>query len=413
MSSMARKGARLITARPWLSVVILVVLAGAGSGVCLINRGDPVAEAQATARLVSVTRGTVRSSVSTTGTISPADEKDVSFGSAGKITSVRVSVGDKVRKGRVLGTIDRLSLRATLAQDRASLASAKAQLAAAQDDSTSSSAQLSADKASIKTAKAEVDAAVTALDDATLRSPIAGTVATVNVAKGDTTGSSQPASSSTAAASTSSSSSSSSTADFVVIGAKRWTVSASVDDTQVGLISKGDQAQLTTDNATGTVFGTVKSVSVLSSSSSGSATYPVDIAVTGSPAGLHDGASATVSIIYRQLSNVLTVPSLAIHSTGISKYVYLDKNGARVQTTVTTGLSSAGTTQIKSGLSSGDQVYVDVLRTAGTGTSTTGNSQTGTTGRFGGGFGGGFEGGGFGGGQLPGGTGGAAPGGGG
>ncbi|HZZ95865.1 MAG TPA: biotin/lipoyl-binding protein [Jatrophihabitantaceae bacterium] len=404
---MARRGTRLITARPWLSAAIAVVLAGAGTGAYLINRGTPAAQTQATARLVTVARGIVRASVSATGTIAPADEKDVSFGSAGKVTSVRVSAGEKVGKGQVLGTIDKLTLRASLAQDRASLASAKAQLASAQDDSSSTSAQISADKASIKTAKAAVDAAVTALDDATLRSPIAGTVATVNVATGDSTGSSQPASGSTAAA-TSSSSSSSSGADFVVIGAKKWTVSASVDDTQVGLISKGDQAQLTTDNAAGTIFGTVKSVSVLSTSSSGSATYPVDIAVTGSPAGLHDGASATVSIIYRQLSNVLTVPSLAVQSTGASKYVYLDNDGARVKKTVTTGLTSAGTTQIKSGLSSGDEVYVDVLRGTGTGSSTTGNPQTGTTGRFGGGLGGGFGGGRFGGGQVPGGSGGGA-----
>jgi macrolide-specific efflux system membrane fusion protein len=180
---------------------------------------------------------------------------------------------------------------------------------------------------------------------------------------------------------------------------KEWTVSASLDDTQVGLIKKGDQAQITTDNVTGMVFGTVSSVSVLSSSSSGSATYPVEIAVTGTPSGLHDGASATVALIYKQVTNVLTVPTAAVHTTSASSYVYVSSNGKKVKQTVTLGLSSGGTTQIKSGLASGQQVYVQTVTVRRAGTSTNGTQQTQNRGNFPIGGGGGFGGGGFGGGS--------------
>jgi multidrug efflux pump subunit AcrA (membrane-fusion protein) len=146
-----------------------------------------------------------------------------------------------------------------------------------------------------------------------------------------------------------------------VIGGKKWTVSASVDDTQVDLVARNDQVQITTDASSTPVFGTVRSVSVMASSSSTSASYPVDISVTGSPSGLHDGEAATVSIIYKQHTNVLTVSTAAIHSDGSAKYVYVDDNGSQAKRTVRTGLSSDGTTEIKSGLKSGDQVYVETV----------------------------------------------------
>jgi multidrug efflux pump subunit AcrA (membrane-fusion protein) len=139
---------------------------------------------------------------------------------------------------------------------------------------------------------------------------------------------------------------------------------------------------------TGTVFGTVSSVSVLSSSSSGSASYPVTIAVTGAPSGLHDGASATVTIIYQQLANVLTVPTAAVHTDNGSSYVLVSANGKQTRTTVKTGLSSGGSTQITSGLKAGQQVVEEtVVRTGGSGS--TGRTGTGTTrGGFGGAGGG-------------------------
>lgn len=413
---------RLVRARPWISAAAALVVAGGATAGYLLTASASSAQAQATvtSRLVAAATGTVRQSVSTTGTLTPADEDDVNFASSAEVTSVRVAVGDRVTKGQVLGTIDPLALQSSLAQAQATLAQAQAALSDAQDSGTATSAQLSADEASVATAQASVSAAQTALDGATLRSPITGTVAAVNVTTGQVaSGSSGSGGSSPSAtgnsgngrnganansSNASSSSSASSTADFVVVGLKKWTVSAGVDDTEVGLIKRGDQVQLTTDGASGPIFGTVGSVSVLASTSSGSASYPVTIDVTGTPSGLHDGESVTASIIYRQLSNVLTVPSAAVHTANGTSYVYVDSGGKRVKRTVGVGLSSGGTAQITSGLTAGDQVYVDVA----TGTRRTGTTGTGGTGRNGGGFfgGGGLGGGGFGGGGLGGGTGG-------
>ncbi len=360
---------RLVTARPWISAGVAALVAGGAVAVYAFT-GDSSVDAQdgAITRLTSASIGTVKESVSATGTIAAADEEDVSFSSSAEVTSVRVSVGDKVKKGEVLGTIDTLALKAALAEARSTLASAKATLASAEDSGTATYAQLSAYRSSVATAKSSVAAAKSALGDATLRAPISGTVAEVNLAKGDQATGSADAASNAASGDTGSS------ADFVVLGMKKWTVSATVDDTEVGLLEKGQQVQITTSNVRGTVFGVVSSVAVLSSSTSGSATYPVEIDVTGTPTGLHDGASATADIIYKQVSNVLTVPTAAVHTDNATSYVYVSSDGKKVKTTVTTGLSSGGTTEIKSGLKSGQQVYLEISTGGGGSSTSTGGS---------------------------------------
>jgi hypothetical protein len=88
---------------------------------------------------------------------------------------------------------------------------------------------------------------------------------------------------------------------------------------------------------------------------------------------LHDGASATVSIIYHQLTNVLTVPTAAVHSSAGGSYVYVSSHGKKARRVVTTGLSGGGSTQIKSGLRAGEQVYLEL--SAGSGRSGSSSGQ--------------------------------------
>jgi macrolide-specific efflux system membrane fusion protein len=178
----------------------------------------------------------------------------------------------------------------------------------------------------------------------------------------------------------------------VVISTGSYVVDGTVDDTQVGLVQSGDQAVIVPDGATTSVYGTVSSVGLIASTTSGVATYPVTIAVTGNPGGLYPGAGATVTLIVKQLSGVTTVPTTAVHytSSGAAE-VYEMADGRQVSHAVTIGMTSGGLTQIVSGLSVGTEVVAPTGRAGGAGRTTGG-----TTGRTGRGFGGGS--GGFGGG---------------
>jgi hypothetical protein len=157
-------------------------------------------------------------------------------------------------------------------------------------------------------------------------------------------------------------------------------VDASVSSADVGKLKKGMQARVTPTDATGTsapIFGTVSSVGMVAQSSgssgtsgtsSGAASFPVEVGVTGVRKGLYAGTSVDVSITTRQRANVLTVPALALRTSGGSTYVDKVAGGRTVRTVVTVGETYDGQTEITSGLEAGDRIeLVTGLRARTTG----------------------------------------------
>ncbi|WP_162233172.1 MULTISPECIES: efflux RND transporter periplasmic adaptor subunit [Protofrankia] len=367
-------------------------------------------------RLVAAGPGTIRQTVSATGVIQAAHQANLAFGVSGRVTGVSVTVGQQVTAGQALATIDSAALAASVAQAEATVATSESKLSADRG-AGASDAQVNADNQAVTAARNALAAAQQSLSQATLTSPIAGTVATVNLTVGQqVSGSGTAASggtgggsgggggSSTSSASTSAASASS--AQVVVVGSDGYTIAANVDDTQIGEVKKGDQAVITPNGATTTLSGTVATVGLLPAQSSGAtsgtasgvAMYPVTIDVTGTPAGLHLGASAQVQIIVQQLTGVLTVPTAALHYSGAQAQVYQLVEGRQVPRTVTVGASSGGVTQITEGLAAGDMVLLPETASAGR-SGGGGEVPNGRSGGFGGGAGGGpgFGGAGFGG----------------
>ena len=177
-----------------------------------------------------------------------------------------------------------------------------------------------------------------------------------------------------------------------------YIVNASVSSTGVSQLTVGDQATITQSGSTTPVYGTVGSIGLVATTTSGVSTFPVVIDVTGSPSGLLGGSSADVSIIVKQLQGVVVVPTGAVSYTGGTTAVTLDNAGSKVTQPVTLGIAASGETQIVSGLAAGQKIYVTTVSFRGPlGTTRTGGFGGGFGGGTGGGFGGG-TGGGFGGG---------------
>jgi membrane fusion protein, macrolide-specific efflux system len=401
---------------------VIVVLAAASVGIWAAGGSSA---STPTFQLVAAASSTLRQTVSSTGTIEPAQQANLNFATSGQVTSVAVTVGQKVKAGQVLAKVSSASLSANVAQAEATEASDAAKLSSDQAAGSSvTAAQLTADETAVTAAENQVTDAKQALAEANLTSPITGVVAAVSLSVGQEvtgaggsgggdsgTGGSGTGSSGTgsagasSSASSSSSAASSSSAQVVVISTSSYVVNGTVDDTEVGSVQAGDQAVIVPDGATSSVYGVVSSVGLIASTTSGVATYPVTIAVTGNPGGLYPGASATLTLVVKQLSDVTTVPTEALHYTASGAEVYEMVKGREVAYPVTVGMTSDGETQIVSGLSVGTQVVVPRLRTGGA--SSTGGTTRGTRGGFGGGAGGfgggtggtgGFGGGGFGGG---------------
>jgi len=88
------------------------------------------------ARLATVTRGTVTSTVTGTGSLVAGSQVNVGFRVTGQLLEIDVKVGDKVKTGQVLAKIDPGVQQAALSQAQAQLSSAQANLQAAQSPLT-------------------------------------------------------------------------------------------------------------------------------------------------------------------------------------------------------------------------------------------------------------------------------------
>lgn len=392
-----------------LIAAVVVLAAGAGIGIWLGTSGTSGTGLTTTTQVVTATTGTMKQTVSASGTIEPASEADLSFAVSGKVTAVDVSVGQAVTAGQVLATVDSSALQASADSAQASLTSAEAKLSS-DESSGASTSQILSDKASVTSAQSQLTSAKTNLADASLTSTIAGTVASVNLSDGQQVTGSGSATSSSASASTtgtptlassssgiggSSSSSSSTSAQIVVVSHDSFKVKATVDDTQVGQVQQGDQATInlsssssssrlggffaalsggnqstnsstqksssTTSGSSTTYYGTVSSIGLIATSSGSVASFPVTIAVTGTPSGLYAGSSATLTITVKELTTVVEVPTGAITYSGGKAQVTVVTGGNHVTRSVTTGQVSTGDTQITSGLHSGEKVLEQVV----------------------------------------------------
>ncbi|TAJ49201.1 MAG: biotin/lipoyl-binding protein [Herbiconiux sp.] len=387
-----------IRPRTWIVIAVAVVIVAGGGTTWAILSANASSSAQAATRTTSVAASleTMEKTIDTSGTLAPTVQEDVDFAVAGTVTAVNVEAGATVTAGQVLATVDTLTVQADALSAQATLAKAQATLASAEadDDGTDASAtQIAADEASVAKAQAAADKANAAVADATLVAPVSGLVTAVNLEVGDTTtGSSSSASTGTStsttgglASGTGSSTSTTSTSAFTIVSTDSWEVSLSVGETDLANVTVGDQVELSTDDGTA-FFGTVSTVGMLPSTSSGSAAYPVTVAVTGSPEGLYDGVSVTAKIVYERRTDVLTVPSAAVTTAedGTTTVNKVDADGNETTTTVTVGETVGTLTEITGGIAEGDLVAVSLF-TPGSGNGGTGTGTGTGTGGFPGG----------------------------
>jgi membrane fusion protein, macrolide-specific efflux system len=421
---MARKAQLAMKTRRWWRrwptyVGAIVLAAGAGIGLWLGTKSSGPDYSFATA-----STGTVEQTESASGTIEAVNQANVNFQVSGQVAEVGVAVGQQVTAGQAMAQLATASLQATVAEATATLAADQAKLASDQSASsstsdpspsassgtlsssstssgaaTSSAPEIDSDEAAVAAAESQLDSAQTELADATLVAPISGTVVAMNLSVGQSVSGgasgSGSASTSSAASSTTSSSdaSSSSTAEIQIQDMSSYEVQASVSASDVGQVKVGDQVDITPSSSSSTVFGTVSSIALVPTVTSGVATFPIVISVTGDPAGLYSGVSANVSIIVLEQADVLTVPTSAVHTDGGSSFVYELAGGEEVTHPVSVGAIGSTLTQITSGLKSGDRV---VLAKRSASIPASGTTSEGGFARFGGG--GGLTGGGFGGG---------------
>jgi macrolide-specific efflux system membrane fusion protein len=373
----------------------LALLLVAGIGVAYLSLHDD-AGASSPGRIVRVSRGTVVSSVSASGSVASANSRDLGFGASGTVDTIKVQVGDKVKKGQLLATLDDAS-----AQD--ALQSAQAALSAAEAGDTSTPSGYS----SYVQAKAARDSAQRSLDGTELKAPFSGTIVAVNGSVGGSSSGSSGSSTSSgstgstgaagggggssSAASSSASSSSTGSGFITIADTTKLAIKGEFTESDIAKVKKGQQASVTFDAMQGTrASGKVTAIDQTSTTTNNVVQYGVTVTLTDPPKGLRIGATATVQVTTASAENVLYVPTAAVRTAGGQSAVTVLSGGKQVTKIVQAGVQGTQGTEIKSGLNEGDQV---VIANASGGAGGTGFP----TGRFpggGGGIGGGLGGGG-------------------
>jgi multidrug efflux pump subunit AcrA (membrane-fusion protein) len=175
------------------------------------------------------------------------------------------------------------------------------------------------------------------LAEATVVSPIAGTVLSVSASVGEMeTGDTA----------------------FVVAGLHSFQVVADVPVTNMPQLKVGEKASVRPDGSSSALSGTVVSIGLIPDSGSSSpATYPVTIGLSGQPTGLHPDGLATVTITTARSSGV-SVPTSAVHGSG-KKATVTVYSGGKVRTVkVKIGTMGPVMTRITSGLTPGEKVVL-------------------------------------------------------
>ena len=363
--------------RRWLIIggIVVVVVAVLVIGI-VVSRPSSTPTTTTRTQEVAAQMSTLETTVATSGTINPAQRADLSFTSSGTVTTVKVAVGDLVKAGQALASIDLTDLKSAVD-------AAKSAVDAAQSDYNSAvkaggSAKIAAAKSTLTQKKNDLDNAKTALADGTLTAPFAGTVAIVNISVGDkvtagggnssNTGNSGQGTNSYSGNTGTSNTSSSGTA-ITVISTNTYQVATSIGSADVGSVVKGQDCTITPNGTTTQLPGTVESVGVIASSSDSSgASFPVVIDITGEQTGVFAGVTASVTIITAS-RQALTVPTMAITYVGGQPHVQKKTDAGTSDQIVQTGETNAGRTEITSGLNEGDVVVITITITATAGPS--------------------------------------------
>jgi multidrug efflux pump subunit AcrA (membrane-fusion protein) len=348
-----------------------VVVAVAVMGFALARDGGGGPAAAGSAR---VQRGTVVSTVSASGTIQALRSRSLSFASAGTLTEVNVRPGDVVTAGAVLARIDAAAAQnavdsarndvdtATEDLDRAEAEAQAAEKAAATTPSAAPSATpgrtgtapaqaaqttqptqpnqraqsattlLSAQQR-LNNARLALKQAQARLDGTVITAPIGGRILAVNGAVGAQAQS-----------------------DVVVIaGDGDVAVRAQFTEAEVASLAIGQTATITLpDRDEAGLTGQVSQIDPAGTVSNRLVRYTAVIAFDRVPTELLYGQSATVVVTTRTAEDVLYVPTTAVSEGAVTVKV----DGRTQRRTVEVGLRGDVNTEIRSGLTEGDEVLI-------------------------------------------------------
>ncbi len=268
-------------------------------------------------RLGKVERGSVKSTVSATGTLGAVRTVQVGTQVSGQIAALYVDFNDHVKKGQLIARIDPVLQQAAVQDAQAGLAKAQAVYTQTQLDYERSKKlhdqQIATDaeynvaqssyaqaQASLTSAKINLERAKQNLAYTNIYSPIDGVVVERAMDVGQTVAASFSA-----------------PQLFVIANdLSRMQILASVDESDIGKIESGQPVTFTVQSFPERTFtGTVDQVRLNSTTLNNVVSYTAVVSVSNEDGKLLPGMTASVKLQTASADDVLTVPSTALRFT--------------------------------------------------------------------------------------------------
>ena len=290
--------------------------------------------------------------VSASGKIAATNNANLSTRMMGYITKISVNVGDKVKKGQLLLSINNTDLLAKRAQVNASIAQAKFGFKNAEKDynrfkklyEQKSATQKEMDDMTThyEMAKAGLEAAMQMKNEVgaqftytNIKAPFSGVVTNKFVNEGDMTNPGMPL--------------------IAIETLKKFVVNTMIPESDITKIQSGSQVKVYIKSIHKTITGLVSEVSISAKNTGGQ--YLVKIALAESEESVLAGMFATVDFpVVGKFSTKILVPKSAIVENGSLRGIYtVSEQNTAVLRWIRIGKSYEDQVEVLSGLQTGDQ----------------------------------------------------------
>ncbi|MDD2751637.1 MAG: HlyD family efflux transporter periplasmic adaptor subunit [Candidatus Omnitrophica bacterium] len=292
--------------KKWKFIFILLIVSAAGILLTLKFRGNT--DSQDILKEINPTLGTIQTVISTTGSVLPKNRLEIKPPVNGRVESVMVQEGDKVKTGQTLALMS--------STERAALLDA-------------------ARGKSVEDLRYWEDA----YKPIVLLAPIDAEVIVATTQPGQTV----------------------TTADAVVVLSDHLIVRAQVDETDIGKIKPDQKAILSLDAYADTkINATVEHIYYESQTVNNVTIYNVDLLPENVPEFFRSGMNATIDFIENAKENILLIPLEAIHKEKDESFVMVKKSGTgeMVRQVVELGLTDEKNAEVISGVTPNDKIVI-------------------------------------------------------
>jgi membrane fusion protein (multidrug efflux system) len=278
-------------------------------------------------------------SIVKTGNLAPFKESKVVTTSSGILQKVNFELGDQVRQGQVLATMDNRAVQLDLQKAESTLAKYKADVQTYTElleGKATTKEKLSELQQSYKEAKIQVDQIKKQMGDASVKAPTSGIISVKSMEEGVFANAGSEIA--------------------TVINLSRSKVQVNLTEAEVYQIKQGQTVKITADVYPDAVFH--GKVSFISPQADATHNYMAEIMIENTgKSPLRSGTFVYADFSQKSKQNILVIPREALTESVKNASVYLiGKDNRVVLTPVQPGRETGGLIEIVSGLKLGDRV---------------------------------------------------------